>query len=226
MTKGFKSFAAIVCVVMLLVSSLTICVGASEQDSAEEPIVISYTDVPIYVNGECIGSGFMLDSVTYVPLVAFCEEMLDATFEVEWSQEEASVSLVYNDILSINLAIGNDYMEANGRYLYLPSGAYNINGTVLVPVRELCKVFNISSVWNSEDWCVELDNSEFAILLSGDEFYNADDVYWLSRVIFSESGNQGTEGMIAVGNVVCNRRDSDQFPNSIYNVIFHTKKNI
>ena len=219
MTKGFKSFAAIICVVMLLVSSLTVCVGASEQDSAEEPIVISYTDVPLYVDGECIGSGFMLDSVTYVPLVAFCEEMLGTACEVEWSQEEASVTLE-SDGLSISLTLGNDYMLANGRYLYLPSGAYNINGTILVPIRELCKVFNISSLWNSEQWCVELDRTNLTLLQSGDEFYKDDEVYWLSRVIFSESGNQSTAGMIAVGNVVCNRRDSDMFPDSIYGVIF------
>lgn len=219
MTKGFKSFAAIVCVVMLLVSSLTICVGAIEQDSVEEPIVISYTDVPLYVDDKCIGSGFMLDSVTYVPLVAFCEEMLGTSCEVSWSQVEASVTLAAPG-LSISLTLGNDYMEANGRYLYLPTGAYNINGTILVPIRELCKIFNIKSVWNSEDWCVMLDKSALSIIQSGDEFYNADDVYWLSRVIFSESGNQSTAGMIAVGNVVCNRRSSEQFPDTIYGVIF------
>ena len=219
MTKGFKSFAAIICVVMLLASTLAFSAGASESGAIEEPVVISYTDIPLYVDGECIGSGFMLNSVTYVPLVAFCEEMLGTTCEVSWVQESSSVSLEA-DGLHIALTLGDNYMQANGRYLYLPTGAYNINGTILVPIRELCKVFNVRSIWDHSEWIVELDKSDLSIISSGEEFYNEDDVYWLSRVIFSESGNQAMDGMIAVGNVVCNRRDSESFPDTIYGVIF------
>ena len=219
MTKGFKRFAAIICVAMLLVSTLAFGVCASESASAEEPVVISYTDVPLYVDGECIGSGFMLDSVTYVPLVAFCEEMLGTACEVTWVQEEASVTLEAEN-LYITLTLGDNYIQANGRYLYLPNGAYNINGTILVPIRELCKIFNVISIWNRSEWCVELDKSNLSIIQSGEEFYDENDIYWLSRVIFSESGNQAMDGMIAVGNVVCNRRDSELFPDSIYGVIF------
>lgn len=219
MTKGFKSFAAIICVVMLLASTLVFSAGASESGAIEEPVVISYTDIPLYVDDECIGSGFMLNSVTYVPLVAFCEEMLGTACEVSWTQESSSVTLEA-DGLSIALTLGDNYMLANGRYLYLPTGAYNINGTIIVPIRELCKVFNVVSIWNHSEWIVQLDKSNLSIISSGEEFYNEDDVYWLSRVIFSESGNQAMDGMIAVGNVVCNRRDSDLFPDTIYGVIF------
>ena len=57
-------------------------------------------------------------------------------------------------------------------------------------------------------------------IASGDSFYNSTDLYWLSRIIYAESGNQPLEGKIAVGNVVLNRVASSLFPNSVYDVIF------
>ena len=57
-------------------------------------------------------------------------------------------------------------------------------------------------------------------IASGDSFYNSTDLYWLSRIIYAESGNQSLEGKIAVGNVVLNRVASSLFPNSVYDVIF------
>ncbi len=57
-------------------------------------------------------------------------------------------------------------------------------------------------------------------ILSGEQAYQADVVYWLSRIIYAESGNQPLDGKIAVGNVVLNRVASPRFPNSVYEVIF------
>lgn len=45
-------------------------------------------------------------------------------------------------------------------------------------------------------------------------------VYWLSRIIHAEARGENQEGQIAVGNVVLNRVDSDEFPDTIKGVIF------
>lgn len=50
--------------------------------------------------------------------------------------------------------------------------------------------------------------------------YTEEDLYWLSRVIYAESGNEIKEGQIAVGNVILNRVRNKQFPNTIKQVIF------
>ncbi|WP_026478505.1 cell wall hydrolase [Alkaliphilus transvaalensis] len=50
--------------------------------------------------------------------------------------------------------------------------------------------------------------------------YSNDDVYWLSRIIHAEAQGEPYQGMVAVGNVVLNRVNSREFPNSIYSVIF------
>lgn len=50
--------------------------------------------------------------------------------------------------------------------------------------------------------------------------YNADDLYWLARIISAESRGESLDGKIAVGNVVLNRVASSDFPDTIYGVIF------
>ncbi|NLJ66067.1 MAG: hypothetical protein GX340_01990 [Clostridiales bacterium] len=47
-----------------------------------------------------------------------------------------------------------------------------------------------------------------------------DDIFWLARVIHAESQGEPYIGKVAVGNVVMNRVNSKQFPNTIYGVIF------
>lgn len=50
--------------------------------------------------------------------------------------------------------------------------------------------------------------------------YNSDDLYWLARIIEAEAGGEPYNGKIAVGNVILNRVNSKDFPNTIYGVIF------
>ena len=54
----------------------------------------------------------------------------------------------------------------------------------------------------------------------GSSTCDGDELYWLSRIINAESGTQPMLGKIAVGNVVLNRVRSDDFPDTIYGVIF------
>ncbi|SCY33987.1 cell wall hydrolase [Alkaliphilus peptidifermentans] len=55
---------------------------------------------------------------------------------------------------------------------------------------------------------------------------NTGDVYWLARIIHAEAAGEPYRGKVAVGNVVLNRVNSKDFPNTIYNVIFEYYKNI
>lgn len=56
--------------------------------------------------------------------------------------------------------------------------------------------------------------------LYGTGSYTSGDIYWLARIIEAEAGGEPYEGKVAVGNVVLNRVNSKDFPNTIYNVIF------
>lgn len=50
--------------------------------------------------------------------------------------------------------------------------------------------------------------------------YSQDDLYVLSHIIYAEAGNQSDECQLAVGSVVLNRVKSNNFPNTIYGVVF------
>ena len=52
--------------------------------------------------------------------------------------------------------------------------------------------------------------------------YN-DAVYWLARIVEAEAGGEPFKGKVAVGEVILNRVESDEFPNTIWGVIFDDK---
>ena len=94
---------------------------------------------------------------------------------------------------------GQIYMEVNGRYLYIPGGVQSIGGQICVPDTVAAKAFSG--------------------LQSGDSFYDQEALFWLSRVIHRESGNQPMEGRMAVGNVVLNRVSDPVFPDTVEGVL-------
>ena len=223
MSKKLRTPLAMICALLLIIGC-TIPVLADELSDtpAEEctPIVLPYTEVPLYTNDEYIGTGYLIDAVTYVPMHAFLELMLQ-NCETVWEQDAETATLTANGFFA-SYTMGTSYMTVNGRYLYFSDGAYNINGTIVAPIRELARIFDLEVNWDQEEWSINIDASEPTLFISGEEFYNPDDLYWLSRVIYSEAGNQPMEGMIGVGNVVLNRRDDETnaFRSTIYDVIF------
>ena len=50
-----------------------------------------------------------------------------------------------------------------------------------------------------------------------------DAVYWLSRIIEAEAGGEPFKGKVAVGEVILNRVESEEFPDTIWAVIFDDK---
>ena len=48
----------------------------------------------------------------------------------------------------------------------------------------------------------------------------------MAKIINAESGGEPFLGKIAVGNVILNRDESDEFPESIYSVIFDNKNGV
>lgn len=172
----------------------------------------------IEINGEIITMDTpveVVDQTTYVsywPVVkAFYP---DAT--AVWEDGRA---LVQAEGLTLEIWTSTDYLVVNGRYLYMPGGARLSGQIITVPVRTLGRALGLEVGWNSENNTVTLTPTGEGPLQDASLTYNEDDLYWLSHIIFAESGNQPLEGQIAVGNVIMNRVASALFPNSIYDVI-------
>ena len=88
-------------------------------------------------------------------------------------------------------------------------------GHTMVPLRLVGELLGATVEWDPY--------LSGAAVTSPDAPYDAVDYYWLSRIISAESQGEPLEGQIAVGNVVLNREESDQFPDTIAGVVFDRK---
>ena len=182
----------------------------------------SPAEVEVIVDGRNADTdylAFILNEVTYAPLRALCEAL--GADSVDYDGESGNVS-VTADGLEMSFNIGDTFLTANGRYLYVPDGFVMKEGRLMAPLRTLCRVFGASLEWNEED-AAAIILSGGTPILSGDEFYDENDVYWMTQIIHAEAGVEPFLGKIAVGNVIMNRIASDEFPDSVYDVVFDHK---
>ena len=178
-------------------------------------------DVNITLNSRAVldGEAAIIDSVTYVPLRSFSE--LCGADSVSWDASTRTATVKkYNRVAKISDR--KNYIEANGRYIYLTAPVKNIDDRLFVPIRPISLIFSLDVDWNSNSRTVVLKNTT-KVFKSAKEVYNENDLYWLARIINAEAGGESLIGKIAVGNVVINRKNSRSFPNSIYGVIFDRK---
>ena len=179
--------------------------------------VLAAEEVTVHIDGQPLEttgvSSRVIGGSTYVPLVDFAAAIGDPS--VSWDGTRATVTA---GGVTIVAAPGECYFSAGERCLYVPQGVKLVEGRTMVPVTSLASVYGLGVAWEGETATVRLTSGEGEIF-SG---YDADDLYWLSRIISAESRGEPLQGQIAVGNVVLNRVASPQFPDSIQGVVFDT----
>ena len=226
MSKKLKKTIALICAVCLV--SAAMCGVVLAQDGTDAGAAPAYVNVQIYVDGLLTSRGYSISNTTYVTLESICnaidpgaevEKTVPADKDSAGQTQPFTITAQVNGI-TITYTQNDNYLCANGRYIYLPSGSPEIDGNSLFPVRALAKIFGIDVGWDGELRAVNLSTDNMAVLESGDEFYNAEDVELLAHIIYAEAGNQPLAGMIGVGDVVLNRVASDRFPNTIREVIY------
>ena len=153
---------------------------------------------------------------TYVALVPMAQ-CLDSTVSSSWDAGSQTMT-VTSSKLNLTATVGQLYLTANGRYLYAPLEMQMADGQVMVPLAVLTEAFGASLTWDAATGITSVTRGSGAAV-SGDQYYNENDLYWLSRVIYAESGNQPLEGMMAVGNVILNRVNHPSFPSTIEGVL-------
>ena len=171
----------------------------------------SVRTIPVQVDGETLsGTSYLEKGVTYVPL----RYLLDffGGWTVYWDSqagaavgEQGPLKLVATPATN-KIRIGDQLIS--GR-------VFVEKGRTYVPVRKVMEALGGKAEW--DPWLGG------AAITSPGAAYDARDLYWLSRIISAESGGEPLEGQIGVGNVVLNRVESKQFPDSIPAVIFDTK---
>lgn len=168
------------------------------------------------------GDVYLISNTAYVPLREFACYSDDPIITWDASESRADVR---TDSLTLTVYADSYVIEANGRALYCEFGSFVRNGKLLVPLRALSSAFGYDCDYDRATDTIILSRKKAAIE-SGDSYYDSDELYWLSRIIYAEAGAESFDGKLAVGNVIRNRVLSGEFPNTIIDVIFDTQNGV
>ena len=164
--------------------------------------------VPVQIDGTHLpGQSYLEEGVTYVPL----RYLLDALggWEIIWDHT-AQQAIAVSDRTRLSADPTDDKITIDDEMF---SARVTVeNGRTYVPLRLVAEALD-----HRVEWDPYLSG---AAVTSSHAAHNAVDLYWLSRIIYAESGAEPLEGQIAVGNVVLNRIASREFPASVPGVIF------
>ena len=183
-------------------------------------------DVPVCVmfNGNYINfenKPLLINGTTYLPVRFFCEAL---SAQVNWASETQTVIVTFeNDVIRFD--IGKTTAYINGSPVDIGGSARLINNLTYLPVRFIAEALGAEVNWDGNYYTavISMENAHVPDSLKLDRSYSNDEVYWLAKIISCESEDEPIKGKIAVGNVVLNRVENDNYPNTIYSVIFDDK---
>lgn len=184
-----------------LLAAASLCLPVQAARPAEAQVDGALLETPSYVE----------EGVTYAPLRDLLEALGDWT--VWW---DGSCARAVSEDASLSADPDANVLTVNGKRY--PCVVDVVEGRTYVPLRLTAEALGASVQW--DPWL-----GGAAVTSPGAE-HDAVDTYWLSRIICAESGGEALEGQIAVGNVVLNRVESPNFPDSVPEVIFDTENGV
>lgn len=195
-----------VCVVMFL--------SATQGKSADR------MPIGIYVNEKEIITDvqpYIQNGTTFVPVRAICNAL--NVGNIIWDESTRTVTVKgYNEI---QFTVGEKYAYSNGKKLILPAPSTIVGGRTMIPVRLFAESFGADVQWDSTLHCVDISVNDAKLpVASTVTGRRKDELLWLARIVEAESAGEPYTGQLAVANVVLNRVASQEYPNTIYGVIF------
>ncbi len=207
--------------IILTLAFLFVLINFWTPAKAKEPF---YAPVCVTVNGEYVKSAnqaYLKNDITHVSLRDI-GDIFGAT--VSWN-EKTSTAEILSDNTQISVKKGKKTATVNGKSVSLDSSAVIVSDRIFVPLRFLSESLGAKVTWNSDTLTAAITSKNAYVPeeLKGYAPYTSDELYWLSRIVNAEAQGEVNHGKVAVANVVLNRVESDDFPNTIYGVIFDTK---
>lgn len=218
MKKSYISKVCIICVICMIAFMAFGIPSQATDDNIPTPVK---TDIPIYMNGIKISNGLLINETSYIPLRAFVNSLGYPT-NIAWDSETKTVTVTGED-LELTTVLGSKNITVNGRCFYAPDTISQVDNSIIIPVRLMSDIFNVTVEWDEESTSVNLDTTYLQMPEGASTYYDTEDLKWLSHLIYSEAGNQPLEGKIGVGNVVLNRVEDSTCPDTVYDVIFDNR---
>ncbi len=178
--------------------------------------------VALYLDGRRVLAGEVAEigGTVYVPVQRFAD--LFGSFHTTYVEETEEVTITGKN-LSVHVRVGDPYITVNERIFYTGAKVLSLGGWIFVPITSLSRAMGATVSIRRGYYEAYITSGDPTAVAWADDYYNATDLYWLSRIISAESRGEPFAGQIAVGNVVLNRVRSSQFPNTVKGVIFDTK---
>lgn len=172
-------------------------------------------DITVTVEGRPVPA-FVEDGITYVQLTSLLEFL--GGWETRWNHENLTAT-AETELFTLDVPVRRDYVMADGYHYEINSGTVLRAERTYVPLRSLANL--LGAEVDFVDW-----DSPVTVREMEEEAWTEEDFYWLSRIISAESQGESLMGQIAVGNVICNRVASDQFPDTVKGVIFDKRNGV
>ena len=209
--------------ISVLLSALLAAASLAVSASADCIYPTEPADFDIVVDGFAYeGEVLSVKDTAYVSLREFsC--MADNSV-VRWEEEEAA-AYVRTDSLDLRAPEDEFYIEANGRMLWCEYGVFTEDDVLYTPLGRAAKAFGFDTTYVYEDNTTYLTRLRSAVV-PAEDYYDEEDVRWLSKIIHAEAQGEPFRGKLAVGNVILNRVESDEFPDTVYDVIFDNEHGV
>lgn len=183
-----------------------------------------FTPVCLSVNGEYVKTpnhAYLKNNTTMVSLRDL-GEIFGA--DVSWNGDTATAT-VKTDTKTISVTKNKSNATVNGKSVKLATAAVLANNRMYAPIRFLAETLGADVSWDGTTLCAKIASADASVPqhLKGSAPYTQDELYWLSKIVSAESAGEINSGKVAVANVILNRVESSDFPNTIYEVIFDKK---
>ena len=175
-------------------------------------------EVRVYYLKKLSGRGYERGDEIFVSLSEFAS-LYDINVHLTVTEEGFTATA---EGLDMDAAAGAEYLTANYRYVFLPSGYILCGGDIYLPTDALGRIFGVT-IEASPDR-VDIGTKQCRLISGTEDYYKLnmapDYQYWLPRIIKTETVEEPMAGRIAIGNVIDNRVKSPRYPDNIYKVIY------
>lgn len=157
---------------------------------------------------------YLENNRTFVPIRSISEAL---NISISWDEANRS-AIIKSDTHRIVLPIGSKHADVNGSIYTLDSPVQLYQNRTFVPIRFVSEILGCNVEWDGNTYTVNINQASQTFKSTAS--YSADDLKWLSRIVEAEASGESFEGKLAVSNVVINRKNHYDFPNTIEGVIF------
>lgn len=176
--------------------------------------------ISIVVNGSTVNpdaNPYIENNRTFVP-IRFVADGLSA--DISWNQGTKTATVKHKGHI-IDLPIGSNYAYVDGKAHLLDAPIQAYEGRTFIPIRFISETLGCQVNWNQSTYTVSINDGSVI-----NTSYTSEDLYWLSRIVEAEASGEPYAGKLAVANIVLNRKDSSEFPNTIKGVVFDSNYGI